>query len=362
MLHPIQTLCLEEICQEEQPDLSSLPETFISLDLNRFYDFDSSFLPPRIEYISLRSNFLRSDTIHFHIPLLHLHSLYLDHNNLTYVDNTLFMCPNLKHLSLIGNAIGRMHNFFHLPLETLCLDKNPIQILDNLPPTLKKLSAKHCHIRMIQSRLPEGMQHINLSENKLRYAGLPLNWGKALQTLDLGFNRIQRFPKSLPDTLRTINLERNNLETIPSILPKSLVSLNLTRNKVFALPKESNIYLALGALNENHLIELVAPSWIKIALMEKNWNTDLHHSHQKKIRALWKRYILRKRLRIYMRAKRIYSELLEVALSPEHILQTDVFSPEWGNLLASRTTTTWTTTGIESIRIGLRIHNTSALS
>jgi Leucine-rich repeat (LRR) protein len=239
------------------------------------------------------------------------------------------MCPNLKHLSLIGNTIGRIHNFFHLPLETLCLDKNVIQTLDNLPPTLKKLSVRQCSIRMIQSRLPPGIEHLNLFDNKLQYAGLPLNWGTSLKTLDLGFNQIQRFPKSLPDTVRSINLERNKLEAIPSQLPKSLVSLNLTRNRLFTLPNQSNISLALGAFNQNHLTKKVAPFWIKTALMEGNFNTNLHDSNQKKIRAVWKRYLLKKRLRIYGRTKILYSELIEVALSPEHILQTDVFSSEW---------------------------------
>jgi Leucine-rich repeat (LRR) protein len=214
-------------------------------------------------------------------------------------------------------------------LETLCLDKNIIQTLDNLPPTLKRLSAKQCSIRMIQSRLPAGLEHLNLFDNKLQYAGLPFNWGKALKTLDLGFNQIQRFPKSLPDSVRTINLERNKLEAIPSQLPQSLLSLNLTRNKLLSLPHQSNISLALGAFNQNRLTERVHPPWIKICLMEQNWNTELHDSHQKKIKKIWKRYLLRKRLRILSRTRAIYYELLEVALHPDHILQTDVFSPEW---------------------------------
>ena len=63
--------------------------------------------------------------------------------------------------------------------------------------------------------------------------------------------------------------------------------------------------------------------------MNENWNSQYHHRLQIKIKHSWRKYRFRKRIRIYKRTQAIYSQLIEVALSPEHILQTDLFSPDW---------------------------------
>lgn len=329
-MHPPNTLLLDESDLRHIPNLSHTHETHISLETNRIIEIEATHLPPRIEYLSLRNNLLRSDDIQFNSPLLHLHTLLLDDNELTFLDGSFLMCANLKILSLRNNKLSKIDIPYLTALETLVVDKNPIQTLDCLPPNLKVLSASDCSIRMIQSRLPSKVEIINFSGNKLYYAGLPFSWGCA-HSIDLSFNKIQRFPRGLPDSLKTLNMQANTVEALPSTLPKNLQYMNLNRNKVRSLPLAPGPHVEIFLVSRNELCftQEQKPSWIKEIRMYDNWNSQYHHRLQIKIKQCWRRYRLRKRLRIYKRTQAIYSELLEVALSPEHILQTDVFSPEW---------------------------------
>ena len=329
-MHPQNTLLLEESGFREVPKLSQTKETHISLDKNRISEIEATHFPSTIEYLSIRDNLLCSDDIQFNSPLLFLHSLFLDDNELSFIDGSFIMCVNLKTLSLRGNKLSKIEFPFLTSLETLFLDKNPIQTLDHLAPNLKILTACDCSIRMIQSRLPSNLEVINFSGNKLHFAGLPFTWG-SVQSLDLSFNKIQRFPRGLPDTCKTLNLQANALELLPLHLPKSLRYMNLSRNKIRVLPLAPGPTLEILFICRNELCfsPEKKPSWIKEIVMDENWNTQYHSRRQIKIKYCWRHFRLRKRLRIYRRTYAIYSELLEVALSAEHILQTDVFSHEW---------------------------------
>lgn len=329
-MHPPETLLLEESDFREVPNLAHTKETHLSLDANRILEIEATHLPPRIEYLSIRNNLLRSDDIQFNSPLLLLHTLHLDNNELSFIDGSFIMCANLKILSLRNNKLSKIEFPYLTSLETLHIDKNPIQTLDRLPANLKVLTAADCSLRMVQSKLPLKLERIDFSGNKLYYAGLPFTWG-SVHTVDISFNRIQRFPRGLPDTLKTLNMQVNALEILPATLPKGLQYINLSRNKLRSLPKAPGPHLEMLLASRNELCfpSEEKPSWIKEIRMYENWNTLYHHRQQTKIKRCWRRYILQKRLRIYKRTQAIYSELLEVALSPEHILQTDVFSPEW---------------------------------
>jgi Leucine-rich repeat (LRR) protein len=324
------TLFLEESQLREVPNLSHTKETHISLDKNNILEIEATYLPPGIQFLSMRKNLLRSDDIQFNSPLLHLHTLLLDNNDLTFIDASFIMCANLRILSLRGNKLSKVDFPFLTSLEILYIDKNPIQTLDRLPQNLHYLSASDCSIRMIQSRLPPKLENINFSGNKLQYAGLPFTWG-SVESVDLSFNHIQRFPKGFPQSLKTLNLQCNGIETLPSTLPKGLQYLNIRKNKLRELPSSPGPSLEIVFASQNKLCfaEDEKPSWVKYIYMDQNWNTLYHNIKQKIIKRYWRAYRLKKRIRIYGRTKHIYSELIEVALSPEHILQTDVFSSEW---------------------------------
>jgi Leucine-rich repeat (LRR) protein len=184
---------------------------------------------------------------------------------------------------------------------------------------------------MIQSKLPPTVKEVNLSHNCLKQGGLPLSWGSALQSLILSFNQLKTFPKRLPDTVEQINLTMNQLEEFPSKLPVAMKTLNLTCNRIRSLPWKLNVRLKILKVDSNLLTQEFNenPSWVTHFLAQENWNRSEHHQTQRLVKQCWKRYLLKKRLRHIYRSRQIYDELLLVALHPDHILQTDTFSPEW---------------------------------
>jgi Leucine-rich repeat (LRR) protein len=217
-------------------------------------------------------------------------------------------------------------------LKHLNITQNDIKVLQNLPGTLQSINAKFNRIQMIQSRLPPGLLELDLLGNSLRNGSLPHHWGNNLRVLNLAYNSLTEFPKRLPDTLEDIRLINNKIEVLPNRLPSKLIRLTLSGNKIRTLPENMNVHLEVLLICKNHLtqnFEKKPLSWANYFLEDDNWNTMDHHIAQTILRRCWKRYLLKTRLRQIARSRRIYHELLMVALHPDHILQTDVFSPEW---------------------------------
>ena len=111
--------------------------------------------------------------------------------------------------------------------------------------------------------------------------------------------------------------------------------MNVALNTLRQLPKKTNVRLQVLIVTSNQLtqdFEKEPIQWTKDLLCDFNWNDEKHHMAQPKIKKCWKRYILCKRLRHISRVRKIYEELLMIALHPDRILQTDTFSPGWSML------------------------------
>ena len=324
-------LSLKDCGLYEIPNLSHLPLTKLDLAENRLRFLDTICIPPRLKWLNASQNCLNSDGL-LDAPLIELEGLELDSNHIHVLDNTLqLFCPNLKHLTLRKNALEHTEFLQGLSLESLALDETPIRCLDHLPRSLKELSAKNCEIRMTVSRMPPTLETLNLEGNRFRFAGLPLHWGTCLRTLNLSFNSIEKFPRKLPDTLETLILHHNHIQVLPDVLPKSLRVLILHKNKILKIPAyERKIPLRIAILEKNHITDVPQThSWTQVLLLDENWNTPAHAAACIQIQRLWKRFSLQKRLRSFLRSKHLYDEILQVALHPNHILQTDVFSQQW---------------------------------
>ena len=244
-----------------------------------------------------------------HLPVLH--TLSAKSNRLTTLDFLTSM-PSLKHLNI---------------------GQNDVKVLENLPRTLESIHAKFNKITMIQSRLPLGLIELDLLGNSLRNGSLPLHWGNSLRVLNLSYNSLTEFPKKLPDTLEDLRLIENMIEVLPNRLPPNLIRLTLAGNKIRTLPEVMNVRLEVLMISKNRLTQDFNKnpvSWTNYFYEEDNWNKQEHHISQTILRRCWKRYLLKTRLRHIARSRRIYNELLQVALHPDHILQTDTFSSEWG--------------------------------
>lgn len=323
-------LNLEHTQLSNLSDISNKTIRILVLNKNYLRYIFPEFLPSTLEHLSLDQNDLHHLELSF--PLPYLKTLSLDKNDLKYMDINTGL-PSLHTFSAKHNRIwntdflSQMHSLKHLNLS-----QNNLKILQNLPRNLQTLSLKFNRIQMIQSRLPETLVELDLLGNSLRVGSLPLHWGNNLRLLNLGYNYLKEFPKRLPDTLEDIRLMNNQIEIIPAKLPANLKRMTLTGNKIRQLPSKTNVKLEVLVASHNHLtqdFEKESLSWVTHFFEEENWNHLEHHTAQTILKRCWKRYLLKIRLRQIARSHRIYDELLMVALHPDHILQTDTFSPEW---------------------------------
>jgi Leucine-rich repeat (LRR) protein len=149
-----------------------------------------------------------------------------------------------------------------------------------------------------------------------------------LKELHLDSNEIEQFPRKLPNTLCILTLNNNKIETLPSTLPISLFDFSVKSNKIRHFPKYSNQFRIL-LLDDNCMTEIPDYSIAKVFSAYSNWNEDIHHISQKKLKKCWKRYVLTLRLRHYKRVNTVREELSIISMMPERWEQIDVIDPVW---------------------------------
>jgi Leucine-rich repeat (LRR) protein len=294
----------------------------------RYVPFDK--IPSSVKHLSLDQNKLKR--LEIDVPMPNLQTLSVELNDIKYVDIVVYL--NALHtLNLRKNNISNLDFLDCTPhLRYLDISFNDFKTLSNLPSTLETLKASFSEISMTTSRMPPSLLELTLVGNSLKNGGLPLFWGTGLRSLNLAMNHLTEFPKRLPDSLEHLQLQSNQITEIPSRLPSNLKVLNLALNKIRKLPAKTNVRLEMLVLSGNQITQDVTKEplqWSRYTLTEWNWDTEDHHKAQKTIKKCWKRYLLKIRCRHIYRAQKIYDELMMIALHPDRILQTDVFSPEW---------------------------------
>ena len=311
-------------------DLNDKSYQILVLNKNylRYVPFEC--VPITVKHLSLDQNELRR--LEIDVPMPNLQTLTAEMNNIKYVDLGVYL-PSLHTLNLRKNKIKNIDFLLCMPaLKHLNLSFNQIEVLDKLPGTLETLNVSFTDLQLIQSRLPQNLTDVTLIGNSLKMGSIPLSWGTCLKRLNLCDNLLTEFPRRLPDTLEELHLQQNKITEIPSKLPENLKVLNLSSNKIRSVPSKMNVHLQILALSSNQICQDLTKekvSWAQHCIALHNWNEEIYHTSQKRIRRCWKRYLLKIRCRHYYRARKIYDELMIVALHPDHILQTDVFSPEW---------------------------------
>lgn len=205
--------------------------------------------------------------------LRNLRELYLDHNDIKVVPDSLLKLTKLDVLDLSCNSISSFHTAFKMKklknLRRLNLDHN---MLTDISPiyklkSLRELRMNHNFVPFLAiaiqnmaklkilamesnslSTLPETMGklgnlcELRLSDNNLR--ALPESIGsiRTLQVLALRSNLLERLPESWKDmeNLSTLDLASNKLTGLPADivrLPK-LTHLDLHDNQIRALPEK----------------------------------------------------------------------------------------------------------------------------
>jgi Leucine-rich repeat (LRR) protein len=320
-MEPENTVRLEHCALDVLPNLTALRTEGLTLEGNLFRFIQPHNLPSRLKYLSLTRNSLTSANVFHQMVYPSIETLILDSNYIHGIYDLASSAPNLKTLSLVVNSIHHIDTLteFH-SLENLYIAHNHIEVLDSIPRTLKKLNAACCKIRMIQSRMPATLEKINLSANSLKFAGLPFHWGTCLRELDLSFNKLQKFPRKLPDTLEILYIQENRIIELPDILPESLRILIASDNKILTVPAYKHKRLELFVMTHNRLTDITnGQELATVFIADHNWNRPIHAVVVNRVIKLWRRYCLKLRLRSIVRTQRIRNSLLEVAMCPSRL-------------------------------------------
>ncbi|XP_013367662.1 PREDICTED: podocan-like protein 1 isoform X1 [Chinchilla lanigera] len=258
----------------------------LSLSSNRFRYLPPS-LPTSLERLHLQNNLISKVPRGALSRQTHLRELYLQHNQLTDsgLDATTFSkLRSLEYLDLSHNQLATVPTGLPKALSILHLGRNRIR-----------------QVEAARLRGARGLRYLLLQHNELGATGLPakaLRPLRALHTLHLYGNRLERVPPGLPRslgallmphnhvaalgardlasvpglaelnlaynrltsarlhhrafhrlrTLRCLDLAGNQLTRVPAGLPGSLRALRLQRNQLRALEPES--LAGLGQLQE----------------------------------------------------------------------------------------------------------------
>lgn len=317
-------LSLANTSLKEIPDIEHIPLQTLNISLNSLRSLNH--LPPSIRKLEANNNQLTGSSALVFLP--HIEKLSLQSNHIRFIEREEFQeCfPRLKELNVNMNSLETIHFLQDSRIETLLIDHNRLKILDSIPSTLKNLSVKSNILCLVQSRLPLQLQELDLSLNILRYAGLPLFWGRSLIKLDLHYNSIEQFPRNLPDTLEILLLHNNRIAELPKDLPENLKILNMNNNRIRVLPSYKKTSIQIALFNNNCIVETEGHSWARYFLFEHNWNQTKYHQAQRNIESCWKRYRICLRLRHFARINKIKQELFQVSMRPERCLQLDTLS------------------------------------
>ena len=235
--HPLQSLDISVNEIRELPrDLTQLKQ--LDYSFNNLGTFSESLISSLLTYTALRelklTGNLLTEVPEFLERIQNLTTLSLNSNK---IQNFLVNLPNLEVLDLTCNLLT---DFEVVPprILKLSLAFNRIVSLDFTSSTLKMLNLAGNDIRHVPNgTLFESLTEIDLSFNKLNSISTIATVAPKLQKLSAGFNFIEEFPMPLPETIEEITLSTNRITTIPDLSHfSSLKRLKVDRNFVKELP------------------------------------------------------------------------------------------------------------------------------
>ena len=325
------------------PDLSFVTKEEFHMNYNCVRVVQEEFLPQGMKLLDLNYNCIESDGLPVIFPNTIQH-LKLDGNRIRDFRDVQQFPPNLKSLSVYDNPIISLEDIYSiLSLETLNIGRTNLETIGLLPQFLTHLLASKCYrLRMLPNRFPSGLRVAILNDCSLRYAGLPGNWGSALEELHLSHNRIERFPRNLPPTLKLLNLTHNRIRELPEDFNQKFPHLEvcmLAFNKLRSVPVQNRIRkLAFVDVRNNELTtsledqnRAIERTWAFTISEEQNWMEQMHGEGASLIQKNWRLATMKRRLRTWKRTRDIKDELMCVSMMPERVWQTDVISEEWIN-------------------------------
>jgi Leucine-rich repeat (LRR) protein len=325
-------LSLECCDLQFQPDLSHQTVETLLLGSNRIATLFDTILPQGIRVIDLGNNHIHNDGVPFIWPDT-LEEIYLDFNMIQHTDGVMWP-RSLRVLNLSKNPLSDFPTLLPNGLSKLICNTTRLRKIPALPPGLIYLSVNRSEIHSLPRSLPNGLLVLHASMNFLNYRGLPSNWGNSLRYVNLSNNHLKEFP-DFPSTVEHIILNSNMISEIPCELPFNLKTLCVAKNKlkkIHIMNRRHPIRYVL--LDNNQLLESYSDlqedsgiHWAEHIQELDNWvEYDLF---VERIRVAWRKFIFRKRLRIWKKTATIRSELLAAAMHPQRAGQFEDISHEW---------------------------------
>lgn len=137
---------------------------------------------------------------------------------------------NLTSLEASGIGLNVLPNELPETLKTLDVSRNNLREIANLPGNIDSLCINDNQIESIDN-LPDSLRNFKASNNNLVL--LP-NLGNNLEILELNNNQLIDVPH-LPDSIIRLEFNHNNLINIPNI-PENISNLSLNNNRLTSLP------------------------------------------------------------------------------------------------------------------------------
>ena len=223
--------------------------TSLYLNSNKITRFVSNL--PQLEVLELTSNLLND----FEVMPPSLVRLGLAFNRIVSID---FTSSTLQMLFLAGNDIRDLPNgqlFDVLTVLDLSFNKlTSISTIGRIAPKLEKLSAMFNMIEEFPAKLPETIEVVTLSTNRITEVP-DLSHLKNLKRLKLDGNFLKELP-NLPDSIEFLDVDNNRISKCGAIRLRSLKNLVLAGNMMDAVPAITNSAITALVLHRNVVVDV----------------------------------------------------------------------------------------------------------
>jgi len=289
-------------------------------------------LPLGLEEINLEGNQITSDGLVADWPDT-IKVINLSRNVLCTLNHVIHWPSSLRSLNISRTNITSLDTT-SLPrsLQELDISYTDVEFLQSFPPLLKKFTAESTRIQKLPRSCPDTLETFIFigTRTTVQRKTLPTLWGKSLKYLDLNSNRLGAFPEGLPEILEYANFSNNCIQEIPprEKFPRGLQTLHLGRNRIRQLPSWfSELHKMKFTIQDNFLT--VHPDYSHCLYSYQQYVGAVYEDAAKKIQSAWRRQKISSPLRTWRRMAAIKYDLLALAMCPERAGKFEDISPEW---------------------------------
>lgn len=309
------------------PPLGHLQTSFFNASHNFIRNIWIDDLPRGITELNLEDNDIRSDGLLGDWPNT-ITTLNLSRNPIYSLDQVDNWPRALRSLNLSGTQLRGVFQAGFLPdtLEILNISNTGISRIYKFPKGLKEFIAVNTDLKILPEVCNHVIEKIIVTQAAMINWGLPFYWGKALKFLDLNSNKIQKIPENLPEGIEYINLSGNRIQHFSQI-PKSVETIMLNSNRILEIPPWFYTINAKFAIQNNCLIEI--PVIANCLTASYQWVGAKYHRGAISFQRVWYKRKVLQIIRIFSRTARIKWELLSVAMHPSRVLVFQDVSSEW---------------------------------